>query len=154
LLTPGAQAYDVTVGAKPFSDRDFQISAIAPELSGLTGIRIAHDDAKKGKYSPIEFQCDQPVQVLVGYMNSPQKMWLKVPLLETDAAAAEHIDVQPAIQNAVTIASTPAVNVHVFNYDKGKNKIDVRGPGSFVILGVVPQSSQIQRRDAKRPGGT
>ena len=92
------------------------------------------------------------MQVLVGYINDPAKMWLKVPQLETDAAAAEHIDVQPAIQNAVTIASTPPIDVHVFSYDKGRNKIDVRGPGSFIILGIVPQSAQLMKRDAKRPG--
>ena len=81
------------------------------------------------------------------------RCWLKVPQLETDAAAVEHIDVQPSIQNAATIASLPPIDVHVFSYDKGRNKIDVRGPGSFVILGVVPQSATIARRDAKRTGG-
>src|SRR5207302_7978 len=50
LLTQGAQTYDVIVGAKPFSDRDFQIQSLAPELNGLVGIRIAHNDAKKGHY--------------------------------------------------------------------------------------------------------
>jgi len=148
VLTPGVQTYDVTVGAKPFSDRDDQITALAPELNGLTGIRISQSDTQKGNYTPIEFECNEPVQVLVGYMRDTDKKWLQVPRLETDAAADEHIDVQPAITNAATIQSAPPVDVHVFNYEKGRNKIDVRGSGSFVVLGIVPKSATIAHRDA------
>jgi hypothetical protein len=33
-------------------------------------------------------------------------------------------------------------------YEKGRHKLDVRGRGAFVILGVVPQTAKIEPRDA------
>jgi hypothetical protein len=35
--------------AKVFTDRDFVIESLAPELKGLTGIRFSHEMAKKGR---------------------------------------------------------------------------------------------------------
>jgi hypothetical protein len=48
-----AQTYEVNLGAKVFTDRPFEITSIAPELRGLTGIRISHEVAKQGKYEPL-----------------------------------------------------------------------------------------------------
>jgi hypothetical protein len=150
LLGNGAETYKVETGAKVFTDRDFAITSLAPELRGLTGIRFSHEAAKKGKPNPIEFEVDQPVQVLVGYFKATGKGWLQVPNLETDAPAGEYIETMPALENAVTIPGMPAVDVHVFKYDKGRHTLDVRGRGSFLILGMVPQSAHVAKRQAKQ----
>ena len=60
---------------------------------------------------------------------------------------------QPLIENAVSISSMPAIDVHAMSFDKGRHTLDVRGSGSFIILGVIPQSAQITKRDARLPGG-
>lgn len=149
LFGNGAETYKVEPGAKVFTDREFAIASLAPELHGLTGIRFSDDALRKGKPVRIEFEVGQPVQVLVGYFKASGKEWLQVPNLETDAPAGEYIETEPALENAVTIPGLPALDVHVFKYDKGRHSLDVRGPGSFLVLGVVPQSTRIGNRRAK-----
>jgi hypothetical protein len=153
VLSDGAETYEVKVGATVFTDRAYKIESIAPELVGLTGIRFSHDAAKAGKYTPVEFETDQPVYVLIGYVKADRPFWLKVPNLETDALAAERGGIEPSIQNAVTVTEVPPIDVHALQFGAGKQKLEVRGTGSFVVLGIVPQTTQITKRDAGRAGG-
>ena len=88
------------------------------------------------------------MQVLVGYFDSNQKAWLQVPRLETAAQADERGGVDTVIENAAIISSSPNVNVHAFRFDAGRQKLELIGKGSFVILGVVPQSVQLEKRDS------
>ncbi|MGH7950729.1 MAG: hypothetical protein ACREFE_02245 [Limisphaerales bacterium] len=148
LISTNAETYKVQIGAKVFTDRNFEIQSLAPELNGLTGIRFSHNAAKKGRYRPIEFEAAKPVEVLVGYFNNDSKEWLQVPQLETAAQADERGGVDTLIQNAATISSCPNVDIHTFRYDAGKQKLEFIGKGSFVILGVVPQSVHLEKRDA------
>lgn len=152
LISTDAETYKVEVGAKVFSDRNFAIESLAPELNGLTGIRFSHEAAKKGRYHPIEFEASEPVQVLVGYFKSDQKMWLQVPQLEFAAQADERGGIDTIIENAAAISGCPAVNIHAFRFDAGRQKLELIGKGSFVILGVVPQSVTLEPRDAHRGG--
>jgi len=153
LISTNAETYRVEAGAKVFSDRDFAIQSLARELNGLTGIRFSHEAAKKGRYQPIEFETTEPVQVLVGYFKSDQKGWLQVPQLEFAAQADERGGVDAVLENAVTISDCPAVDVHAFRFEAGRQKLELIGKGSFVILGVVPQSVTITPRDAHRGKG-
>jgi hypothetical protein len=148
LLGSGTETFEVAAGAVAFTDRHLTIESLAPELHGLTGIRLASD----GKQA-IEIETEDPVNVLIGYFKSPDKAWRKPPNLETDALAAEHGGVEPILQNAVTISSAPPIDVHAMQYDKGRHTIDVRGEGAYVILGVVPQSAKLTKRDAGRKAG-
>jgi hypothetical protein len=150
LISTNAETYEVQVGAKVFSDRNFAIACLAPELTGLTGIRFSQQAAKKGHYQPIEFEVSQPVEVLVGYFKSDQKGWLQVPNLETAAQADERGGVDTVIENAASIEGCPGVDVHAFRYDAGRQKLELIGKGSFVILGVVPQSVKLEKRDAAK----
>ena len=153
LISTNAETYLVEAGAKVFTDRDFVIQNLAPELKGLTGIRFSHEAAKKGRSQPVEFAAAVPAQVLVGYFNSDQKGWLQVPQLETAAQADERGGVDALLQNAATIQGCPNVDVHAFRFDAGRQKLDLIGKGSFVILGVVPQSAALSQRDAHLGGG-
>jgi hypothetical protein len=154
LLSTNAETYVVQPGAHVFTDRDFMIQALAPELNGLTGIRFSHETARKGKYQPLEFEASAPIQVLVGYFQSKQPAWLQVPKLETAAHADERGGIDPVILNAASIQGCPAVDIHTFQFEPGRHKLELIGKGSFVVLGVVPQSVQIAKRDAHRPAGT
>jgi len=156
ILSSGVETYEVQPGDRVWTDRTNAIESVAPELSRLTGIRFSHESAAAGRYTPIEFEAAEPMQVLIGYFKGAgddAKTWLKPPDLETDALAAERGGVEPLILNVVTIAGCPAVDVHAMTFPAGRNKLDVRGAGSFVILGVVPQSAKIEKRDAQRKGG-
>jgi hypothetical protein len=56
--------------------------------------------------------------------------------------------VAPLIENAALIDNCPNVEVHAFRYGAGRHKLDFGGAGSFVILGVVPQTAELKDRDA------
>jgi len=150
LISSNVETYRIGVGAKVFTDRDFEIENVAPELNGLVGIRFSHETAKKGRYQPIEFEASEPVRVLVGYFDSNQKGWLQVPQLENAAQADERGGVDAVIENAATISECPAVDIHAFRYDAGRQELELIGKGSFVILGVVPESVELEKRDAGR----
>jgi hypothetical protein len=104
-------------------------------LAGLSGLRTACD----APYTPIEFECTQPVRVLIGYFKSPDAKYRKVPNLETDALAAEHGGQETLLADAVQIESMPPVDLHALSYAPGNHKLDVRGEGIFLILGVVKE---------------
>lgn len=148
LISTNAETYPLAKGARVFTDRNFSIKQIAPELSRLTGIRFAHEAAKQGKLSPFKFEFAEPVQVLVGYFNSNQKAWLPAPKLETAAQADDRGGVDTVIENAADISSCPGLNVHAFRFDAGQQQLEFPAHGSFVILGVVPQSAPLAKRDA------
>ena len=150
LISTNAETYEVKVGAKVFTDRDFVIQSLAPELNGLTGIRFSHEAARKGRCEPIEFEVSEPVQVLVGYFKNSQKGWLQVPDLETAAQADERGGVDTMIENAAAIQECLGVDVHAFRYDAGRQKLELISQGSFVVLGIVPQSVKLEKRDAEK----
>ncbi|MCS7033102.1 MAG: hypothetical protein NZ561_03800, partial [Phycisphaerae bacterium] len=60
---------------------------------------------------------------------------------------------EPQILNAATIAGLPAVDIHAFRYEAGRNRLEVRGSGSFVVLGVIPADAILAKRDAGRGHG-
>jgi hypothetical protein len=148
LLSTNAETYEVKVGAKPFMDRGYTITGLAPELNGLTGVRFSHDAAKNGRYEPIEFEVSEPVRVLVGYFQNNREIWLQVPNLDVASQADERGGVDVQLRNAATIVECPNVNVHAFHYEAGRQKLELIGKGSFVILGIVPESVKIEKRDA------
>jgi hypothetical protein len=149
LISTNAETYEVNLGAKPFADRKYTITAIAPELNGLTGIRFSHEEAKNGRYVPVEFEVTEPVRVLIGYFQNERDLWLQVPNLDFASQADERGGVDVLLRNAVVIDECPPVNVHAFRYEAGRHKLELIGKGSFVILGVVPQSAKLEKRDAK-----
>jgi hypothetical protein len=56
------------------------------------------------------------------------------------------------IRNAATIEGCPALNVHAFRYGPGRQKLELIGKGSFVVLGFVPQAARLEPRDAHKAG--
>jgi hypothetical protein len=152
LISTNAEVYQVKVGARPFADRQYTITELAPELSGLTGIRFSHEQSKNGRYEPVEFEAAEPVCVLIGYFQSERDIWLQVPNLDVASHADERGGVEPVIRNAATIESCPALNVHAFRYGPGRQKLELIGKGSFVVLGLVPQPARLEPRDAHKAG--
>jgi hypothetical protein len=148
LLSTNAETYEVKTGAQPFADRKYTITQLAPELDGLTGIRFSHEAAKNGRYVPVEFEVAEPVRVLIGYFQNERDLWLQVPNLDVASHADERGGVDVLLRNAAVIEECPNVNVHAFRYEPGRHRLELIGKGSFVILGVVPQSARLEKRDA------
>lgn len=142
LLTPGVETYKVKKGAKVFTDRNYVLNDIAPQLVGLTGMRFSHQKAKTGGIIKIDFETTEPVKVLVGYFQDESRSWLQVPMLEHVAHANERGGVDVLLEDVSEIGDAkltlPKVNVHAFGYDAGRNTLEMIGKGSYVILGVIP----------------
>jgi hypothetical protein len=149
LISTNAETYEVKLGARPFADRKYTITELAPELNGLTGIRFSHEEAKNGRYAPVEFEVYEPVRVLIGYFQNEREIWLQVPNLDFASHADERGGIDVVLRNAVAIDECPNVNVHAFRYEPGRHKLELIGKGSFVVLGVVPQSVEFKKRDVK-----
>lgn len=148
LLSAHAETYEVKPGARPFADRKYTLTRLAPELHGLTGIRFSHEEAKNGRYVPVEFEVSEPVRVLIGYFQSDRDIWLQVPNLDFASHADERGGLEVVLRNAAAIEECPDVNVHAFRYEPGRHKLELIGKGGFVVLGVVPQTVPLQKRDA------
>ena len=140
-VTGGGETFKIAPGASVLAGQDAKIVEAAPELVGQTGIRVT-----AGATADIETA--EPVQVLIGYFRSDDAKYAKPPQSETDAMAAERGSTEPVIRNAAVISGLPPVDVFTQYYPAGKSKIEVRNPGTYVILGVVPQSFNIPKRDA------
>ena len=145
----GGEVFVVKPGERVYTDRDYTIQSVAAELRGLPAIRFAHTLAKDNRLPPIVFESDEPVTVLVGYVKEDRPFWRRVPDLETDAVAVEQYTPEPVIQNAAAIDSLPACDVYGVKFPAGRQTLALRGQGGFVILGIVPQSATLPKRDAK-----
>jgi hypothetical protein len=150
-LLSGGTAFPVAVGQPVFADDPARITAIAPELKGLTGIRFPA--GAPNSPTPITFHVDEPVQVLVGYFRSSGNAYRRPPSSEFDAAAADRGSTEPVLENAAVIGSLPPVDVYTQYFPAGDDTLDARGAGRFVILGFVPRSATVGKRDAQS-GGT
>ncbi|NOS72339.1 MAG: hypothetical protein HOP33_20745, partial [Verrucomicrobia bacterium] len=149
LISTNAETYEIKLGTRPFADRKYVITELAPELNGLTGIRFSHEEAKNGRYAPVEFEVTEPVRVLIGYFQNERDLWLQVPNLDVASQADERGGIDTVLRNAAAIDECPNVNVHAFRYEPGRHKLELIGKGSFVVLGVVPQSVELKKRDVK-----
>ncbi len=135
LHTPGMETYTVGEGARVFTDRENGVRELVPGLKGLTGIRFAHAEAATSM--PVEIEAASPFRVLIGYFDSDDRVWLQVPALEHVAHANERGGYDVLIRNAACVDGLPPVNVHAFRYAAGRQRIEMIGTGSFVILGIV-----------------
>jgi hypothetical protein len=147
LLSSRVETYELRVGARPFTDRGYTVLQLAEELEGLMAIRFSHDAGKSGQLAPIQFRTEMPVKVLIGYFSENRPLWAKPPNLDLDSEAARHDGVEAVLRNAVQVEGCPGVNVHVFSFGAGQITFDPRGPGSYLILGVVPADAELTPRD-------
>ncbi len=136
LFSTHAEIYRPGPGAKVFTDRPWEIQSLAPELAALTGIRFSDAEAKAGRYKPVEFEATESVRVIIGFVQSKEKGWRQPPELETDATAG-NLTNEPLLLNAATVDTLPSINAYALKFSPGRHKIELRGDGSFIILGVA-----------------
>ncbi|MEO6230528.1 MAG: hypothetical protein ABJB11_02700 [Ferruginibacter sp.] len=139
-------------GSKIFADTNLVITAYAKELKGLRGVLLPYRQQMKEPTS-LNFTCDEPVKVLVGYFNAPQaafsnnNIYLKEPELETNATADDYGQAEIKISNAIAIDGMPPVNIHVYNFKPGNNTLKL-GKGVCLVLGFIKAGQQVPVYDA------
>lgn len=155
VLTEGYPTYEVAKGSSVFTDVPSEIQNVAPELKGLTGISMSKQYAiEHGAKFKIELEEDS--QILIGYFKvkgTENKEWLRVPTLETDTHADERGGLACVFGEALKVDNAPVVNVHAFQYEKGKHEIFMDN-GAYAIVGVVPADVNLNSRHAGLAGDT
>ncbi|HWB84844.1 MAG TPA: hypothetical protein VG675_11935 [Bryobacteraceae bacterium] len=135
LSGAAGQLFQVEPGAKVYSDRDFTIRELAPELRGLTGIRISDEKATREGVR-LEFESPQASQVLVGFFRSQKR----------GAAAKPPTDEwEPILHNAVVATGLPAFTVYSHALAAGRNELDL-GRGAYIVLGLIRKDAQPKPR--------
>lgn len=154
ILSEGFEKYTIKKGESVFADTECVIQNIAPEVSGLTGIRM-HKEESSLNGETLELEFSEDVQVLIGYFRTKGKHnpWLKVPDLETNTHADDRGGLAVVYEEAIKVDQCPVVNVHAFRYEKGKHKIYM-GAGAYVFVGVVPAGVKLKPRAAGLAGDT
>lgn len=145
-------AYTIEKGQQVFTDMPSYIHTHAPEISGLTGISFGLGEAITEGVT-IDIELTEDSKVLIGYMNARGLEWLQVPDLETNTHADDRGGLAVVFANAMQAEGCPDINVHAFQYEKGRHKIYL-GTGGFTIVGVVPAGHKIQGRNAGLSGET
>jgi hypothetical protein len=145
-LLSKAQTYTVGIGQPVFADTTAQLTALAPELLGLKGIRLAKAQMQSQR-TELRFTTRQPVKLLVGYFGSKNPRYLPVPTLEIDATANDYGQADIKISNAATVAGLPPVNVHTFSFKPGTHTLNL-GRGAALLLGFVPAEQPIRSYNA------
>ncbi|RAK70697.1 alpha-d-galacturonidase [Hymenobacter edaphi] len=141
-----AQTYTVGAGQPVFTDTTAQLTALAPELLGLKGIRLSQAQMRSQR-TELRFTTKQPVKLLVGYFNQKNPRYLPVPTLEIDATANDYGQADIKISNAATVAGLPPLNVHTFSFRPGTHTLNL-GKGAALLLGFVPADEPIRTYNA------
>lgn len=135
-VTGGAgEAFRVERGARIYTDAATAMEEVAPELAGLTGIRIPQKLAME-KGARVEFELREPAQVLVGFFRSARSR---------AAAAPPKDEWEPVLWNAVAAGAHPGFTVYSHAVPAGRSDLDF-GPGAYVVLGFLPRSAQPEPR--------
>lgn len=130
--------FTVQAGAQLSIGGDVVIRTLAPELDGLTGIRVSPQ-----QHGPIRFTLDQPAQVLVGFFKTRNG---------NPPGNKESENWNPLMVNAVSATGAPPFTVWVEPLPAGVNDLDL-GNEDFVILGFIPQDLKGKPQIASPSGG-
>ena len=149
LLSPGAETYRLEAGGSAFTDGDLFIVRVAPEITGLTGIRFSQVAATADGMT-VDVELAGPAQVLVGYFASDDPQWLRRPSLEVDAHAEERGALTPLLTNAVEIYTYPPVDVYALRYEAGRHTLAF-GKGAYLLLGAVSADEDLIARNVAGP---
>ena len=126
----------LTEGAALITDKPQNgLEAIADELRDLEP--ILYDNAQQRKQTCIiEFETEQPVQLLLGYYRDDQRKFAQAPKLETDASANEYGQAEPVLEAAVHLKGMPLVNVHSYHFPAGHHSLTLPN-GLTLVLGFT-----------------
>ncbi|TGE24215.1 hypothetical protein E5K00_03095 [Hymenobacter aquaticus] len=145
-LQTKAGRYAAAAGQSVFADTTVTITALAPELAGLTGLRLSKAQMLS-QGTEIRFTTRQPVKLLVGYFNAKNPRYLPAPQLETDASANDYGQADIKISNAVAVAGMPPVNVHTYTFKAGTHTLYL-GKGAALLLGFIDASQPLRPYNA------
>ena len=129
------ELFRVEPGEKLYADSPLVMQQVAPELRGLTGIRIRQADAAKTGVR-LQFDLPQAAQILVGFFRSEKK---------GAAASPPRDEWEPILRNGIVVEGGPGFTVWSHALPKGPGELDF-GRGAFVVLGFITKDAQPEPR--------
>jgi hypothetical protein len=129
LESGGGETFAVRTGASLYTDQSSPITKFAPELDGLTGIRLS-----QLQETPIRFRLSAPAQILVGFFKSSSRKVTNV------APDAEQWNI--LLPDAVREERGLPISVWAKTLPAGENDLDL-GKGAYVVLGFVPADTHV-----------
>ena len=148
LISP-VQTVPLTEGAVLFENReDTQVDTLAHELKNLQAL-VLNRDSTRIVGTTVEFECDEPVQLLVGFFQDDDSKWARPPKLEIDATGNEYGQAEPVLTNAIALKQMPPCNIHAYHLGAGHHKLNLPR-GIIMVLGFT--SDTIKPRDAALKG--
>ena len=148
LLSPAATTM-LEKGAVLFENReDTPVDTLAPELKGLRAL-VLNRDSTRIVGTTVEFECDEPVQLLVGFFQDDDSKWARPPKLEIDATGNEYGQAEPVLTNAIALKQMPPCNIHAYHLGAGHHKLNLPR-GIIMVAGFT--SDAIKPRDAALKG--
>ncbi len=143
------QTVTLQKGAHLFEGRDEAVDSLAAELEGLTAL-VLNRDTTRINGGKVEFECETPVQMLVGFFIDDQDKFASPPRLETDATGNEYGQAEALISNAISMSNMPMVNIHAYHLNSGHHIINLP-KGIIMVAGFT--ETELKTRDAKLNGG-
>ena len=148
LLSP-VQTVVLGKDAVLFENReDTPVDTLAPELKGLRAL-VLNRDTTRIVGTTVEFECDEPVQLLVGFFQDDDPKWARPPKLEIDATGNEYGQAEPVLTNAIALKQMPPCNIHAYHLQAGHHKLNLPR-GIIMVAGFT--SDTIKPRDAALKG--
>ena len=145
----GKQTVALAKDAILFENReDTKVDSLAPELAGMQAL-VLNRDTTRIVGTSVDFSCDRPVKMLVGFFQDDDPKWAKVPKLEIDATGNEYGQAEPILTNAVSLLQMPPVNIHAYHFPTGHHTINLP-KGIIMIIGFT--ESDIKPRDVGLQG--
>ena len=134
-VTSGGEPFRVEPGAKLFTDDAAQIEQVAPELRGLTGIRIPQAEAAKSG-AHLEFSLAEPAEVLVGFFHSEKRGAAAIPPAN---------EWEPILWNGIEAGKYTGFTVWSHALPVGKSQLDL-GRGAYIVLGFIKRDTPLESR--------
>lgn len=137
-------------GVKLFEGRDEAIDSIAAELTEMKAL-VLNRDTTRINGCTVEFECDKPTKMLVGFFIDDQNKFASPPKLEIDATGNEYGQAEALISNALSMTGMPIVNIHAYHFNAGHHKINLP-KGIIMVAGFT--DTPLKVRDAGLNGGS
>lgn len=137
-------------GAQLFENRPELVDSVAAELADMNAL-VLNRDTTRIKGATVEFECDRPVQMLVGFFIDDQNKFASPPKLETDATGNEYGQAEPVISNAISMSGMPIANIHSYHFNAGHHVINLP-KGIIMVAGFT--ETDLKVRDAGLNGGS
>lgn len=142
--------FETRVYGNPFSGNYRSILQIAPEIDGLSGVRLPVDEKGAHKAITVALKFNRASKLLIG-VSGPAGGDSDAALLAKIDFGKGKLNPEPVLLNGMSVTELTALDVYEVRYGSGIQRIMIPADPGFTmtVLGAVPNNYTIARRDAE-----